>query len=210
MKRINLTGRRFGRLVVTGLADSRNGKAYWHCECDCGGSSIPAATNLLRGLTQSCGCGEQQARCKNLRRTHGGSHTTEYSIWSQMKRRCADSTSKSYVYYGGRGIRVCDAWRDSFETFLADVGPRPSPCHSIDRINNNGNYEPGNVRWATRKEQARNSRHNHLLTFEGRTQPMSAWVEERALTFAALKKRIKRGYTIDRALTTPLRKVVRR
>jgi hypothetical protein len=129
----------------------------------------------------------------------------EYRAWESMKRRCYNSNSKDYKYYGGRGIQVCGEWRDSFTTFLADVWRRPSPNHSLDRYpNNNGNYEPGNVRWATRREQSRNRRYNRILEFNGESLPISVWTERLDLPYYLLYLRLRRGWTVKRALSTPV------
>lgn len=117
-------------------------------------------------------------------------------VWRAMLQRCRPG---GHPDYGGRGIRVCDHWK-SYEAFLQDVGKRPSPEHSLDRIDNEGNYEPGNVRWATIKEQNRNTRSNRMLEYEGRTMPLAAWAEEVGLTYAQLRNRLKYGWTLGQAL----------
>ena len=172
MKLIDVTGQRFGRLTAIGRGkNSRNRKSYWLCICDCGTEREVSGEHLRYGLIRSCGCLlresrqsperlEQFARVRHLGvetlRTHGMSYTSEYGIWCAMKARCGNPKTNRFAHYGGRGIQVCAKWKNSFEDFFADVGPRPSPDHSIDRINVDGNYKPGNVRWATPLEQARN------------------------------------------------------
>jgi hypothetical protein len=122
-----------------------------------------------------------------------------------MKARCENTNTRSYPNYGGRGISVCTRWRDSFETFLADMGPRPSSTHSIDRIDNEGNYEPGNCRWATVDIQANNKRRTIVLTFDGRTQPLTAWASEVGIARDTLNARLRSyGWDVERALTTPV------
>lgn len=129
--------------------------------------------------------------------------TPEYEAWRSIKRRCLSPTAKHYEDYGGRGITICPKWRDSFPAFLRDVGYRPGPKYSIDRINNNGNYEPGNVRWATRCEQMRNTRVNHLLTANGVTLTVTEWAEKLGVTPATLFARIRTGWPIELTLSTP-------
>lgn len=161
MKLIDLTGRQFGRLTVDGRGPDaiyRSGKrAKWFCTCACGTRKLIFATSLRYGRSQSCGCLAAEVAANSLR-THGGYGTDLYRVWSGMKERCSNRNHNSYPWYGGRGISVCDAWLNSFDRFEADMGPRPSPEHSIDRINGNGNYEPGNCRWATMNEQIKNRR----------------------------------------------------
>jgi hypothetical protein len=158
-------GDRFGRLTLLEDVGSKWGYRLWRCLCDCGKPVTALSHNLKRGSTRSCGCLRTEVHRaallkQNLR--HGcakrGRWTREYGAWKDIKRRCLNPKFKQWKDYGGRGIQVCDRWLSSFENFLADVGLRPSSRHSIDRINNDGNYEPGNVRWATKAEQEANKR----------------------------------------------------
>lgn len=136
---------------------------------------------------------------------HGLSYTPEYRAWQQMRLRCLDPEHAAFADYGGRGITVCDRWRDDPTAFLADVGPKPSPKHEIDRIDNDRGYEPGNVRWATRKENDRNRRSSRLLTFRGETHALAEWCERLGLPRDTVRKRLEGGWPVEEALTTPVR-----
>ena len=153
---LNITGQRFGRLVALRDVGRRSGgRVMWSCRCDCGNEAVVASGELRYGDTKSCGCLKKE---NHNRRTHsmswGSSRTPEYVTWLLMRNRCSNSNDARFKHYGGRGIRVCERW-NSFENFLADMGPR-SPGYSIERINNDGNYEPSNCRWIPNTEQARN------------------------------------------------------
>ena len=155
---IDLKGQRFGRLLVLAEHGSPKGAAYWLCVCDCGKQHVARGTELRNGQIKSCGC--FRASCCPPPR-HGeawsktASGTPEYKAWMNMKGRCASPRAK---WHGARGITVCDRWLHSYENFLADMGRKPASEYSIDRIDNDGNYEPGNCRWATKAEQSRNQR----------------------------------------------------
>jgi hypothetical protein len=152
----DLTGAKFGKLTVISFG-GRAGKyksIRWNCICSCGATTTTYASSLLSGGSKSCGCLRKETK-PTLR--HGKSHTKEHRIWSHMKGRCQNPTDHKYHDYGGRGITVCERWQ-IFENFFEDMGQAPAPRHSIDRINNDGNYEPTNCRWATPTQQARNQR----------------------------------------------------
>jgi hypothetical protein len=157
---IDLTGQRFGRLFVLARAINRGKVAVWQCQCDCGQIKIIPGRNLRDGISQSCGCLQRErssANCKATKTKHGYKGTPTYTSWIEMRRRCSRSHRAEFRNYGARGISVCQEWLNSFEAFLRDMGTRPEG-KSLDRINNDGNYEPGNCRWATLIEQRRNRR----------------------------------------------------
>lgn len=200
----NLIGRRFGRLVVVAFSGMKQlklqQKASWFCKCDCGSDTTALAMNLQNAFTQSCGC-----LCREVSaatgRTHGLTETPEYSSWSGMIQRCENANDTAFKNYGGRGIMICPRWRESFANFYADMGPKPSPQHSIDRINNEGNYEPSNCRWATSREQGSNRRDNRILVFRGETLCLSEWAIRVGLSRQAIYQRLAAGWSVERALT---------
>lgn len=190
MRVLELAGERFGRWRVIGRAPTKQGyrESCWLCVCNCGTQRVVAAGALRKGASTGCGCVPARNRL-----THGGRHTAEYGIWTNMLTRCGNPRNKAFRRYGGRGITVCERWRNDFAAFLADMGPRPSPKHSVDRINNDGDYEPSNCRWATTQEQCRNTRRNVRLTLDGRTMTQREWAVELGIHDSTLFGRIKRN-----------------
>jgi hypothetical protein len=191
----DLRGKKFGRWLV--IEKSKDG---WFCECDCGTKKTVKTWALTSGRSKSCGCLHKEIirdiGYKNA--THGcdrvGKATPEYITWGSMISRCTNPRKKDYPNYLGRGIEVCERWH-SFENFLADMGYKPSPEHTLDRIDNNGNYEPSNCRWATRKEQNRNSRWNRYLIFDGISKCIAEWAEILGQTPKYLTKMVRdNGY----------------
>ena len=162
---IDMTDKRFTRLTVINQAGKNHRNAIlWNCLCDCGVKLVVIGHSLRNGNTKSCGCYNIDSIIKRnkLKKTHGMRESPEYSVWVSMKDRCTNLNGQKYESYMKRGIAVCDRWKDSFENFYEDMGPRPSNKYSLDRINNNGNYEPSNCRWATITEQNRNRRGNSI------------------------------------------------
>jgi hypothetical protein len=200
-----MTGQTFGRLTVVSYLRLDKGKTVWRCACACGTIKDVRGPSLRTGNTKSCGClSRDTVRRRSTK--HGRAKTPEYVVWLGMKQRCSNTKHIGFPQYGARGIRVCERWRDDFAAFLADMGRRPSPAHSLERINNAWDYEPGNVRWATRSEQARNKRNNVLLTLGGETLTMTDWATRLGTTAQVVWTRLNRqGWSIERALTTPVR-----
>lgn len=196
--RQDLTGQRFGRLTVISLDPirSKSGRARWFCKCDCGGQCVSEALNLRQGSTNSCGCYSRQ-RSSEAKTTHGLSKMPEYSPWKAMRKRCNNPNTESAHCYIGRGITVCDRWSD-FTLFLEDMGPRPSPLHTIERRDNNKGYEPSNCYWATRAEQGVNTRRNIVLP-DGSL--LAQRIRESGIKPSIVYKRLRRGCSVERALT---------
>lgn len=195
----DLTGLVFGRLRVVVKDTGR----HWKCACACGAEARVRGDHLRNGAIRSCGCfHDETARFNN--RKHGakprGAPTAEYRAWCNMIDRCERPSNRSFAHYGGRGISICERWRSDFAAFLADVGARPSPEHSIDRIDVDGNYEPENVRWATRKQQARNTRKRRLLTANGTTKTLAEWAEATGTEKRTIFSRLKYGWTHTEAV----------
>lgn len=205
---IDLAGERFGRLVALGpIGKKRSRNVVWLCRCDCGNTKEIPSSNLRNGVTRSCGCLMKES-VKRRFSTHGMSTHPLWGTWWQMIQRCTNSRVSHYANYGGRGISVCAEWQHDFQTFLHGVSQLPhygEEGYTLDRIDNDGNYEPGNVQWATNTEQARNSRHAHLIEFRGKTQCLTAWSEELGINRGTLNSRIfQGGWSIERAFATPV------
>lgn len=195
--RRDLTGMSFSRLTVIGEAR----KHYWLCRCECGVEKSIYQSNLISGRTRSCGCLNRENL--NVKGTHRKTGTEAYRVWAAMKARCYRVTSKDYPNWGGRGITVCDRWKNSFENFLEDMGDRP-PGFTIDRIDVNGNYEPGNCRWATKEQQSRNKTNNHVITFNGESACISEWAERVGIKYFTICSRLASGWTVEDSLTIPI------
>jgi len=199
-------GQRFGRLVVVSVAGkNKHGQTVLGCMCDCGDTIGVDSASVVTGKTRSCGCLRVEVT-KKRGTTHGKSlkgESQEYTCWLRLKGRCLNTHDNEYHNYGGRGISVCDSWLVSFENFYKDMGPRPSPKHSIDRIDNNGPYCKENCRWATSKEQSRNRRNNWVVAYNGLSMVLTDWALHCGIHYDCLRARLNLGWTIKDALTTP-------
>lgn len=196
-------GDRFNRLVAISIAEPIG----WNWQCDCGKIITTAVERVVTGHTKSCGClYRDNFLTINITHGHTKSHgaSKEYIAWKGIKSRCLNSKTDNFDYYGGRGIAMCDRWRDSFENFLADMGLAPSKGHSIDRKESNGDYCPENCHWATRAEQNTNRCSVHLMTFCGQTLSASGWARKLGIKPATVMIRIRRGWTVHKTLTTPV------
>jgi|SRR5699024_2311953 len=164
---MDLTGQKFGRWQVIRRGENQDNRVAWYCKCDCGNTGTVDTRRLVKGRSKSCGCLAREVNTKHGHNTTEGS-SSEYNSWHQMKQRCLNPNDKRYHDYGGRGIKVCERWMD-FNNFLEDMGKKPSPNHSIDRIDNNGDYEPSNCKWSDDYEQQRNIRahKNNKLGIKG-------------------------------------------
>jgi len=201
-KVIDLTGQVFGRLTVVGFAGiGSNRSARWECICLCGAVVVINSATLRNGRTQSCGCYHKQL-LRERNTLHGLCKSTEYGSWSNMRKRCNRPNDPQYADYGGRGITVCEEW-ESFENFYKDMGPKPTPKHSIDRIDNDGNYCKDNCRWATQKQQNTNQRSNKRLSFNGETLTISEWADRLGISVSTLHSRLRLGWDAHRVLSTP-------
>lgn len=205
----DLSGRLFGRWTVIQEAApvKRQGggiRRHWFCRCACGVTrSVPQAC-LTHGESRSCGCLSKELAaelCLSRNTTHGLSGSPEYGIWVNMKTRCLNPGVDAFRHYGGRGIAMCDEWRHSFQKFFEYVGPRPSIRHSIERIDNNRGYEPGNVSWALPIVQGSNKRNNVRLSAKGETLILAEWARRSGLDPEAIRKRLKSGWPVERAVS---------
>lgn len=215
----DIEGQEFGRWKVISFAGSDNG-AIWLCQCSCGSAPrLVGAKNLFQG-SRSCGCIQREKASETgktlyLRRrivpcavkTHGMSKTPEYRAWNQMIQRCTNKKIRNYSDYGGRGIKVCKEWLTSFEAFYKHIGPRPSAKHSLDRIENDKGYEPGNVRWATDPQQRDNSRHPRKFFYDGQMLSTAEIARRVGMKMHTLRYRlVVLGWSLDRAIKTAVQK----
>lgn len=207
VRSIDMTGQRYGRWTVVRRAErppgSSNSDARWEVVCDCGSRNVVTRTSLVKGESQSCGCLQRELTAQKTPdrfRTHGMTETSEYNIWCLMKRRCTNPHCSAYPRYGGRGITMCERWLHSFENFYADMGPRPSPRHSIDRIDNDLGYSPENCRWATSRDQGYNTRKTTFVTHNGKTLNLAEWSNETGISVKLLRSRCNQGLPPDKIL----------
>ena len=196
MKLIDLSNKIFGRWLVSDYA----GKSYWNCICKCGTEKKVFGSNLINGKSVSCGCYAVERNTK-----HGMSRTKIYSIWEGMKQRCTSPSNTYWNRYGGRGIKVCDRWQ-LFENFYADLGDIPTEQHSLGRIDNDGNYEPNNVRWETLEQQNNNKVLNHKVTIDGVTKTLTQWAQENGLKPSTVMSRVSYGWNDYDAVTLPAKR----
>lgn len=203
------TGDVLGRLTVLGFKESFEKKSYWYCLCSCGAITVLSTSGLHK--TQSCGCLARDVhaeRCRTVLAKHHQSNSPAYYSWSSARSRCNNPKDKQYFRYGGRGITFCERWND-FANFLDDMGERPSGKFSLDRIDSNGNYEPNNCRWAVPIQQSSNRRRSVLITFEGKTTPLSVLCRRLGLNYQAMYRRIVTWkWDAHKAFTIPVRKLI--
>lgn len=210
MKLNDLTGKRFGRLIVLNRSDvvTKDGRrrTAWNCKCDCGNTKVVLADNLKMNKTTSCGC-FQKERASDALIKHGDTDSRLYNVWSAMKRRCFNKDVPEYSLYGGRGITMCDEWRDdysSFKKWAVDNGydyNAPRGKCTIDRIDVNGNYSPDNCRWVDQKTQMNNVTYNHIVEYKGKTYTVKELSDETGISYDKLLQRINRyGYTVEDAV----------
>lgn len=203
----DISGMGFNRLTALRPAgQAKDGRPLWLCRCECGKEVVVRKYQLMRyGQPKSCGC-DTNDRKRAGKTTHGMSRTSEYTTWFRMRNRCYDLTAHNYSYYGGRGIVMCERWKESFEAFLEDMGKKPSAKHSIERIDNDGAYEKSNCYWATSLEQGHNKRNNRWIEFAGETKTLADWAKQYGHPNNILHGRLAHGWTIEEALTTPVQK----
>ncbi len=199
----NITGQRFGRLIVLSLSGmSKHSKALWLCECECGNKKVLVAGDLQSGRSKSCGCLRSQMMREKERSRLTSYNKREYKAWQHMISRCTDPKDPGFKNYGGRGIMVCERWLKSFQAFLDDMGKCP-PGLMLDRVNNDGNYEPSNCRWTTRKVQNNNKRNTAFVTLNGVTKPITEWSESVGIPAQTIWWRTTAGWTPEAALSIP-------
>lgn len=211
----DLTGLRFMHLLVLEDAGTNKyGRAKWLCKCDCGNYHTTLGKYLLNGDATSCGCRRAKFLVNVTYRkqpVHGMSNTRIFQTWQGMRNRCNNPNDRAYRNYGGRGIKICKEWNDFMNFYHWAMANGYTDDLTIDRINNDGNYEPSNCRWADLKTQANNTRRNHYLTYKGKTKSMAEWADEKNIEYSTLRARINTyHWPVEKAIETPVRKFKRR
>lgn len=204
----NRIGEQYGRWEIIAFCSYKNHHIRWLCRCKCGNEKPVLWDSLQRGLSTSCGCRlAEVTRERSTRHGHAprGKITQEYRAWQNMLNRCLSPTNTQYADYGGRGIVVCERWQE-FTNFALDMGKKPGRTFTLERTNNEGNYEPGNCKWATRKEQARNNRRNIRVTIDGISLVLKDHAERLGIKYGTVMSRLRYGWTIGDALSKPIRK----
>lgn len=207
----DITGQRFGRLVALGpTGRNKRRQIEWLCNCDCGNTTTVASGSLIDGNTSSCGCLKIEITIRN-NTTHGMSQHPIIRTWRHMIARCSNPTDHDYPAYGARGIRVCEEWAGNIKAFHDYVSSLPNykaEGYTLDRIDNDGNYEPGNVRWATQAQQNRNTRKSKIIVHNGESKCLSEWARDTGIHIQTLRRRIKLGWPTEKLLTQqPLRHI---
>lgn len=203
----DLTGQKFGRLVVLARSGKTNDRhAAWLCRCDCGEEKVVSGVNLRRGITQSCGCLNKEINSQKVK-THGMTRTRLYEEWKGIKFRCYNPKCAEYDRYGGRGITICPEWLHSFESFRDwALANGYQDNLTIERKDNDGPYNPDNCQWITHKDQQRNRSNNRRITYNGETKTLSQWAEETGIPYSTLRARLDHGWSIERSLLTSVDK----
>lgn len=197
MKLIDLTGKRFGKLVVIRRGENRGPAARWVCQCDCGNTAIVWGSALRNGLTNSCKC-QMNVKCFK----HGKARSKTWRAWNDMKQRCLNPRNSQYIRYGGRGVTICVRWHN-FINFLNDLGESPPKAY-LDRIDNNGNYEPSNCRWATPRESGNNRSTNRFITYKGKTKTIAEWTHYFNFKIDHIRSRLRMGWSVRDTIEIPV------
>jgi len=202
-------GQKYNRLTLLKLVEKdKYYNALWLCKCDCGTEKVVRVASVRNGMIQSCGClNSELTKARKPGKTHGFANKERlYEIWKNAKRRCYDKNNKRYEFYGGKGVAVCEEWKNDYLKFRDwAMSNGYQELLSIDRIDNDGNYEPGNCRWATVEEQMNNQSRNRMLTYEGKTKTMSQWAKKLDITYGAINHRVQRDWSMERIANTPAR-----
>jgi len=208
-KKANIqSGDKYSRLTIIKEIEKKQYNRQFLCKCDCGNETTVSSSQLLKGDAKSCGCLRREVTAQRNRKektTHGLSKTRVYGIWERMLSRCSNSEDKNYCNYGARGIKVCDEWKDVTIFYDWAISNGHQKGLTIERIDNDGNYEPNNCKWIPRKDQNKNRRMNRQITYKGETKNLTEWSKVTGINRKTLETRLKNGWVVERALTTPVR-----